>query len=145
MRPGVLRVAVAAAVIGAAACVAPAVAGTAHCPDASRANAGIAVGGNTAPTYEVTSASALNATSPDGDVALASFGYLYTTRGAGAYVEDGHPHGWIVPVDSTDPAAILKALAKLANELPPSKLSAGAKAVLAPGWKLTVLPCNAQK
>jgi len=140
---GVLRGALAAAVLAAAAWAAPAAAGTAHCPDAIPPNSGTSVGGGAQPTYEVTSASALNATSPDGDVTFAGFGYLYTTRGAGAYVEDGHPHGWIVPAGSTDTAAILKALAKLQSGLPASKLSAGAKAALTPGWKLTVLVCTA--
>jgi hypothetical protein len=144
MTLGAVRRALAAAVVAASWAV-PAAAGTAHCPDAIPANSGTTVGGNAAPKYEVASASALNAVSPDGDVTFAAFGYLYTTRGAGAYVEDGHPHGWIVPVDSTDTAAIIKALAKLASQLPPSKLSAGAKAALTPGWKLRLLICNAQK
>lgn len=145
MTRGALRCALAAAAFGAASLTAPAVAGTAPCPGAIRPNAGAGVGGNASPTYEVTSASALNAVSPDGDVTFPAFGYLYTTRGGGAYVEDGHPHGWIVPAGSTGAPAILKALAKLQNELPPSKLSAGAKAVLTPGWKLAVLTCNAQQ
>jgi len=142
MKRGALRWAFAAAVICVASWTSAAMAATAPCPGAIPANSGTSVGGNAEPKYEVASASALNALSGQGDVAFAGFGYLYTTRGAGAYVEDGHPHGWIVPVDSTDPAAILKALAKLANELPPSKLSAGAKAVLTPGWKMTVLACT---
>jgi hypothetical protein len=144
MIPGALLRAVAAAALAATACTAAGVAGTASCPGSIPANAGTSVGGNGAPKYEVTSVSALSAVSPDGDVTFAGFGYLYTTRGAGPYLEDGHPHGWIVPVDSIDTGAVLKALAKLQKDLPPSKLSDGAKAALAPHWKLTVLPCTPQ-
>jgi hypothetical protein len=142
---GPLLRAVAAGVLAVSASTAAAVAGTASCPGSIPANTGTSVGGNGEAKYEVTSASALNAVSPDGDVAFVSFGYLYTTRGAGPYLEDGHPHGWIVPAGSTSPDAILKALAKLQNDLPPSKISDGAKAVLAPHWKLSILPCTPNK
>jgi hypothetical protein len=141
----VLARAAALAVAGVVSCAFRAAAATEFCPGSIPPNSGNVVGGNTSPKYDVVSASALNAVSPNGDVTFQAFGYLYTTRAGGAYIEDGHPHGWIVPVAASDTGSILKALAKLQHDLPPSQLSDGAKAVLTPGWNLTVLTCTSHK
>jgi hypothetical protein len=122
---------------GAALSARPAMGAGVPCPDAI--HTGIPVGASDT-KHEVASASALSAVSPGGDVTFQTFAYVYATP-AGAYLEDGHPHGWIVPLDGTDRASVLSALAKLRESVPPSKLSAGATAALSPGWRTTLQPC----
>ncbi len=131
---------VVAAVLGAA----PAVAANPSCRGADRPNGEISVNGNDGAKYEVMSASALSAVSPDGDVTFASFGFLYTTRGAGPYVQDGPPPGPIFHIKGTDVASIRSGISGLLKEVPDVNLSVAAKAVATRGWTLIVSPCARQ-
>ena len=130
-------------VVAAALGAAPAVAGNATCPGADRPNAGISVNGKDGRKYEVVSSSGLTAMSPDGTSFFKTFGYVYTTRGAGAYVTDRTaPTAPIFSVAGTDPDSISKGLSALAKETPGLKLSDGAKAIVSRGWSLVVFSCN---
>jgi hypothetical protein len=131
----------AAAIASALAAGATAQAGAASgvCPESIPV--GNSVGGGPDAAHAVTAVIAVSALSPEGDVNLQRFGYAYTTYGAGAYLEDGHPHGWIVAIDGTDAASIRKGLVKLHDTLPPSKLSAGAQAVVTQDWKIVAAAC----
>jgi hypothetical protein len=139
------RTAAAAIAVAAAVWAAPVNAQKAACPGVIPWWSGTSVIGKSAPAYEVTGASALSAVSPDGDVTFSSFGYLYATKAAGEYIEDGHPHGWIIHIDGADEGSVRKGLTALQTQLPADKLSGGAHAVLTGGWKLSVVPCAPNK
>jgi hypothetical protein len=135
---GVVAAGAFVAVLGAV----PAVAGNTPCPGADNPNSDISVNGRTGAKYVVTSSSGLTAMSPDGKSFFRTFGYLYTTRGAGPFVQDGPPPGPIVPVQGTDASSISKGLAALLKETPPYKLSDGANAIVSHGWAMVIFSCN---
>jgi hypothetical protein len=139
-----VRCAVAAIVLAAALGAVPAIAeNTTPCPHADPPNAGISVNGKDGQKYVVTSASGLTAMSPDGTSFIKAFGYLYTTRGAGPYVQDGAaPPAPIFSVAGTDAASIRKGLSALAEDPSGYKPSNGARAIVSRGWSLVVFSCN---
>lgn len=139
-----VRCAAAAVVLAAALGAVPAVAeDTTPCHGADKPNADISVNGKSGPKYVVTSASGLTAMSPDGMSFIKTFGFLYTTKGAGPHVQDGTaPPGPVFSVAGTDPASVSKGLAKLAKDPSGFKLSNGAKAIVSRGWAVVIFSCN---
>jgi hypothetical protein len=138
-----VRCVVAAIVVVAALGAAPALAGNTVCPHAALANADISVNNKGGAKYVVTSASGLTAMSPDGISFIKTFGYLYTTKGAGAFVQDGTaPPAPIFTVGGTDPGSVSKGLAWLAKNKDGYKLSAGAQAIVSRGWSVVIFSCN---
>jgi hypothetical protein len=137
IRGSVCGVAAAIALLAITPCLADAA--TMQCPGAIPAGNSVGDGSGIANT--ITAVSALSAVGPDGKAAFSPFGYLYATRGAGAYVEDGFPHGWIVAATGTAPSDVRAAYAKLRDDVPPSKLSQGAAMILNPAWTLAIVPC----
>ncbi len=139
-----VRRAVAAIVFAAALGAVPAMAeNSTPCPRADRPNADISVNGKDGQQYVVTSASGLTAMSPDGTSFIKAFGYLYTTRGAGPYVQDGTaPPAPIFSVAGTDAASIRRGLSALAKDTSGYKLSNGAQAIVSRDWSLVVFSCN---
>jgi hypothetical protein len=138
-----VRCVAAAIVVAGALGPVPALAGNTPCPGADRSNADISVNGNDGQKYVVTSSSGLTAMSPDGTKFIKMFGFLYTTRGAGPYVQDGiAPPAPVFKVAGTDSASIAKGLAVVAKETPGLKLSDGARAIVSGGWSLVIFSCN---
>jgi hypothetical protein len=139
-----VRCAVAAIVLFAALGAVPAFAeDTTLCPGADKPNANITVNGKSGQKYVVTSASGLTAMAPDGMSFIKMFGFLYTTKGAGAFVQDGtFPPGPIFSVAGTDTTSVSKGLAKLAKDPSGFKLSKGAQAIVSRGWSVVIFSCN---
>jgi hypothetical protein len=138
-----VRGVVAAGMFAAALGAVPAIAETTPCPGADKPNADISVNGQSGEKYVVTSSSGLTAISPDGTSVIKSFGWLYTTKGAGAFVADGtSPQGLIFSVAGTDPASVRNGLATLAKNTDGYKLSAGARAIVSRGWSVVIFSCN---
>jgi hypothetical protein len=143
MMQRLVRCAVAAIVVVAALGAAPALADNTICPGADKPNANVSVNGKDGQKYVVTSSSGLTAISPDGTSFIKTFGYLYTTKGAGAFVQDGTaPSAPAFSVPGTDTTGVSRGLSTLAKGPQGYKLSAGAKAIVSRGWSLAIFSCN---